>query len=91
MDGGCKPRRSGPLDRFSPDPHLVVVGWRSEADRDGTLGPGHRVGPYQFFVAVLRDDPGAQPLRDRRGGGSELAHLLQLPAPGLALDEGIPC
>jgi len=52
---GIQPREYGlgPLDRTSPDPYLVLVGWSSEPDPDRSLRPGNRMGRHQFLDTVL--------------------------------------
>ena len=52
---GIQPREYGlgPLDRTSPDPYLVLVGWSSEPDPDRSLRPGNRMGLHQFLDTVL--------------------------------------
>jgi hypothetical protein len=52
---GIQPREYGlgPLDRTSPDPYLVLVGWSSEPDPDRSLRPGNRMGLYEFLDTVL--------------------------------------
>ena len=52
---GIQPREYGlgPLDRTSPDPYLVLVGWSSEPDPDRSLCPGNCMGLHQFFDTVL--------------------------------------
>lgn len=79
--------RSDPRDRTSPDPHLELVGWNSEPDPYGPLGPGNRLGLHQLFDTVLPQHPGLHPLRDRRGADRQLPHLLWQQAPWLALGE----
>ena len=79
--------RSDPRDRTSPDPHLVLVGWNSEPDSYGPLGPGNRLGLRQLFDTVLPQHPGLHLLRDRRGADRQLPHLLWQQAPWLALGE----
>jgi len=59
------------------------MGWGSEPDPDGPLGPCDSLGWHQFLDAVLPDDPGAHPLRDGWGADRELAELLRLQAPRL--------
>ena len=78
---------SGPLDCTSPDPNLVLVGWSSEPDADGPLGPGNRLALHQFLDTVLPQNPGLNPLWDGRGADRQLPHLLRLQAPGLTLGE----
>jgi len=76
---GIQPRDhdSGPLDRTSPDPHLVSVGWHSEPDPDGSLRPCNRVGLDLLLDTVLPQHPNPHQLRDRRRADRQLPHLLR--------------
>jgi len=74
----------GPFHRSGPDPDLVFVGWGSEPDPYGPLGPGDGVRRDQLLDAVLPQAPGAHWMRHGRRADGELAHLLWLQAPGLA-------
>src|SRR5664280_2785196 len=78
---------SGALDRASPDPYLVLVGWCSEPHTDGPLGPSDCMGRHKLLDTVLPQHPGLHPLRDGRGADRQLPHLLRLQAPGLTLGE----
>jgi hypothetical protein len=61
----------------------MLVGWDTEPDPDGPLGPGDSLSWHQFLDAVLPQDPSTHPMRDGRGADRELTELLWLQAPGL--------
>ena len=80
-------QRSGPLDRTSPYPDVVLVRWCSEPNSDSAFGPRSRGGLHQLLDAVLPQDPRMHPVRDGWCANGEMPHLLSLQTPGLTLGD----